>query len=74
MLLAPRCTSDDTGPDGFSGDPEVREGATPVDFDRPDLVRDRVRGDDRFVEIEWRPEFVPNRLVCTYDRAYQVTC
>ncbi|PSP62993.1 hypothetical protein BRC77_08295 [Halobacteriales archaeon QH_8_64_26] len=62
--------SDDAGSDGFSGDREVCKGASPVDFDRLDLARNRVRGDDRFVGIEPRPEFAPNRLVCTYDRGF----
>lgn len=48
------------------GDAEARN-AAPVDFDRLDLVRDRLRGDERFTAIDRRPEFAPDRLVCTYD-------
>jgi hypothetical protein len=44
--------------------------AAPVDFDRLDLIRERIAGDDRFTEIEWRPEYAPDRLVCTYATGY----
>jgi len=57
------------GPGERSGDAGTRDVA-PVDFDRLELVRDRLRGDDRFVDIAWRPEFAPDRLVCEYDPVF----
>lgn len=40
---------------------------TPVDFDRLDLIRDRLSGDDRFASVDWRPEYAPDRVVFEYD-------
>lgn len=45
---------------------EVPTGA-PVDFDRLDLIRDRLAGDDRFASVDWRPAYAPDRLVFEYD-------
>lgn len=42
-------------------------GSAPVDFDRLDLVRDRLRTDERFERIEWNPERAANALVCHFD-------
>ena len=42
----------------------------PIDFDRLEVIRDRLATDDRFVRIEERPEFAPDRLVCTYDSRF----
>lgn len=51
--------------DGTDGDK-----AAPVDFDRLVLVGERLRGDDRFVAVDWRPEHAPDRVVCEYDPGY----
>jgi hypothetical protein len=46
----------------------------PVDFDRLDVVRERLASDDRFDGVEARPAFAPDRLVCVYDqRLYPTT-
>lgn len=45
---------------------DVSTGA-PVDFDRLDLIRDRLSGDDRFASVDWRPEYAPDRVVFEYD-------
>jgi len=44
---------------------DVATGA-PVDFDRLDLIRDRIAGDDRFVSVDPRPDYAPDRLVFEY--------
>ena len=41
-----------------------------VDFDRLEVVRERLTTDDRFTEIDERPAFAPDRLVCRYDRRF----
>lgn len=48
-------------------------GAAPVDFDRLERIEDRFAGDGRFVAVESRPPFAPDRLVCTYDPGYYPT-
>lgn len=45
---------------------DVSTGA-PVDFDRLDLIRDRLAGDDRFASVDWRPDYAPDRLVFEYE-------
>jgi hypothetical protein len=40
----------------------------PIDFDRLELIRERLTTDDRFTEIGEQPAFAPDRLVCRYDR------
>jgi hypothetical protein len=40
----------------------------PIDFDRLELIRERLTTDDRFTEIGEQPAFAPERLVCRYDR------
>ena len=42
----------------------------PVDFDRLEVIQDRLAADDRFRRIEERPEFAPDRLVCVYDSRF----
>lgn len=42
----------------------------PVDFDRHEVIRDRLATDDRFVRIEEDPPFAPARLVCVYDSRF----
>lgn len=44
--------------------------AAPVDFDRLDLIRERLTGDERFADCDWRPEYAPNRLVFIYSDRY----
>lgn len=45
---------------------DVSAGA-PIDFDRLDLIRDRLAGDDRVAGIDRRPADVSDRLVFEYD-------
>lgn len=45
---------------------DVSPGA-PVDFDRLDLIRDRLADDDRFASVDWCPADAPDRLVFAYD-------
>ena len=52
----------DSPTDGGSG--------APIDFDRLDIIRNRLATDDRFVRIENQPEFAPDRLVCVYDSQF----
>lgn len=42
----------------------------PVDFDRLEVIRNRLAADGRFARIEERPEFAPDRLVCVYERRF----
>lgn len=42
-------------------------GGAPIDFDRLDVIRDRLAASERFERIEERPEFAPDRVVCFYD-------
>ncbi|MEF8783470.1 MAG: hypothetical protein V5A39_04940 [Haloarculaceae archaeon] len=44
--------------------------SAPIDFDRLNVVADRFATDDRFTEIEVRPEFAPARIVCLYDPGF----
>lgn len=46
---------------------DVSTGA-PVDFDRLDVICDRLATDERFTRVEEHPEFAPGRLVCVYDQ------
>lgn len=53
---------------GRSGeDPSDDGGGAPIDFDRLDVLEERLGADERFTRIERRPEFAPDRLVCVYD-------
>lgn len=52
----------DDGPQKFSG--------APVDFDRPEVIHERLAAGDRFTRIKIRPEFAPDRLVCVYDARF----
>jgi len=45
---------------------DISTGA-PVDFDRLDLIRKRLAGDDRFARVDWRPADTPDRLVFEYN-------
>ena len=42
----------------------------PVDFDRLEVIRDRLATDDRFARIEEQPAFAPDRLVCVYEQRF----
>jgi hypothetical protein len=44
--------------------------SAPIDFDRLEVIRDRLGADDRFCRIEERPEFAPDRVVCVYDSRF----
>jgi len=50
---------DASTPDSVSG--------APIDFDRHEVIRDRLATDEQFTRIDEQPGFVPDRLVCTYD-------
>lgn len=41
--------------------------SAPIDFDRLELIRERLAGDDRFADADWRPEYAPDRVTFTYD-------
>ena len=57
--------------DGADADKSRKLGSgAPIDFDRLEVIRGRLATDDRFVRIEERPEFAPDRLVCTYDSRF----
>ena len=42
----------------------------PVDFERLELIRERLATDNRFARIDDRPEFAPDRMVCVYERRF----
>ncbi len=44
--------------------------SAPVDFDRLEVIRDRLATDDRFARIEEQPAFAPDRLVCVYEQRF----
>lgn len=54
------------------GDEETAESHTgaPVDFDRLDVIRERLATDDRFARIDDQPTFAPERLVCVYNQRF----
>lgn len=54
-----------TGRSGEDSSGDV-DGA-PIDFDRLDVIEERLATDERFTRIERRSEFAPDRLVCVYD-------
>lgn len=41
-----------------------------IDFDRLDIVEERLATDERFARIEGEPRFAPDRLVCVYDSRF----
>ena len=47
--------------------PDLGSGG-PIDFDRLEVIRERLTTDDRFTEIGEQPAVAPERLVCRYDR------
>ncbi|OYR64199.1 hypothetical protein DJ83_00840 [Halorubrum ezzemoulense] len=40
----------------------------PIDFDRLEVIRERLATDNRFTEVNDQPGFAPERLVCQYDQ------
>ena len=44
--------------------------SAPVDFDRLEVIRDRLATDDRFARSEEQPAFAPDRLVCVYEQRF----
>lgn len=44
--------------------------STPIDFDVLDDMRKYLRRSDRFAEVEWRPSYAPDSLVCIYDPGF----
>jgi hypothetical protein len=42
----------------------------PIDFDRLEVISERLSTDDRFIQIKEYPEFAPDRLVCVYDPGF----
>ena len=54
------------GPDDA---PHSLSGA-PIDFDRLDVIRERLATDDRVSRTEEQPAFAPGRLVCVYDQRF----
>ena len=55
--------------DDEAGSSDSISGA-PVDFDRLEVIRDRLATDDRFARIDERPAFAPDRVVCVYERRF----
>jgi len=55
---------------GDPSDTDPPAGGAPVDFDRLGIVRERLATDERFVRVEGRPAFAPDRVVCTYDSRF----
>jgi hypothetical protein len=42
----------------------------PVDFDVLDDIRKYLVRSERFEDLEWRPEYAPDSLVCIYDSGW----
>jgi hypothetical protein len=42
----------------------------PIDFERLDVIEERISTDERFTRVDSHPDFAPDRLVCRYDRRY----
>jgi len=53
---------DDDASDSLAG--------APIDFDRLDVIRERLETDNRFSSIGHQPAFAPERLVCVYDERF----
>lgn len=58
-----------TGRNDGTGTPDDISGA-PVDFDRLEVIAERLSTDDRFDEIREQPSFAPDRVVCVYDSSF----
>ena len=55
-----------TGDDGTESSGTDASGA-PVDWDRLDLIAERLAGSKRFHRVESQPAFAPDRIVCVYE-------
>lgn len=57
---------------GGEDDVESSDGVSgaPIDFDRLEIIKDRLATDDRFAQIAEQTEFAPDRLVCVYDSRF----
>lgn len=55
--------------DEDSSDDDDVSGAS-IDFDRLDIIEERLATDERFARIEREPQFAPDRLVCVYDTRF----
>lgn len=56
--------------DGSENDPSDSLSGGPIDFDRLEVIRERLATDDRFTKIDEQPAFAPERLVCRYDQQF----
>lgn len=45
----------------------MTDSGAPVDWDRLDLIADRLASSERFQRVESEPEFAPDRVVCVYE-------
>lgn len=45
----------------------MTDGGAPVDWDRLDLIAERLASSERFQRVESEPEFAPDRVVCVYE-------
>lgn len=57
-----------TGSDGSDSSNPIP--GAPIDFDRLDVIQERLITDERFSRIEHQPTFAPDRLVCVYDSRF----
>ncbi|AFZ71654.1 hypothetical protein [Natronobacterium gregoryi] len=46
------------------------DSGAPTDFDRLEVVAERLATDDRFARVERQPEFAPDRVFCVYDDGF----
>jgi len=44
--------------------------SAPIDFDVLDDMRTYLRKSNRFADVEWRPSYAPDSLVCIYDPGF----
>lgn len=62
------------GPGTGDESPDREPGGAPVDFDRLDVIDERLGADDRFERTIRNPAYAPERLVCVYSpRWYPAT-
>jgi len=55
---------------GGSDDAPRSLSGAPIDFDRLDVIRERLTTDDRISRTDEQPVFAPRRLVCVYDQRF----
>lgn len=51
-------------------EPSESGSGAPVDFDRLEVIRDRLATDERFTRIEESPPFASDRLMCVFDTRF----